>query len=103
MKTVEELYSDYKKVCEEYGVEVNEKIRGVINDKIEYIKTREHDLYFMAKTSVDSTDKKYPNFKGQIKINTIIKKFEKVHVHMLVLWDNMQKIDFALYPLKQGE
>jgi hypothetical protein len=103
MKTVEELYLDYKKICEKYSVEAKEEIKKVISDKIEYIKTRENEFYIMAKKSIDFTDKKYIDFKGKIKINTIIKKFEKVHIHMLVLWDEMQKSDFVLCDLKQGE
>ena len=101
MKTVEELYNDYKKACEEYGVESNESIKRIINDRVEYIKSRKDELYYMAKTSLQLTDKKYPKYAGIFKVNTIIKKFDKVHIHMLVIWDNLLFYDFVIYPLVQ--
>jgi hypothetical protein len=101
MKTVEELYIDYKKVCEEYGVKAEEQIKDIIITKIEGINIRKHELYHLAKNSIEYSDNLYPIYKGTIKVNTILKKFDTVHIHMLVLWDNLQFIDFVIYPLKR--
>lgn len=96
MKTIEELYSDYENICKKYQLDINEEIKAVIKEKVEYIKTREQELYFVAKNSVKSTDIKYPDFIGKIKTDTIIKKFEKIQIRMLIIWDEFHKIDFCI-------
>jgi len=103
MKTVEELYNEYKKVCEEYSVKAEEEIKDLINTRIEYIKTRRHELYSIGKGSLGFNDNLYPKYKGIIKVNTILKKFNDVHIHMLVLWDELQFIDFVIYPIKKDK
>jgi hypothetical protein len=100
MKTVDELYSDYEKTCIEYNIESTEDIKQVIQYKVEQIKLKVNDLYYIARMSVKSTDKKYPKQTGIIKVNTILKKFEKVQIHMLVIWNREMKIDFMIYPIE---
>jgi hypothetical protein len=101
MKTVEELFNDYKKVCEEYSIEVNDKIKDIINAKVEQIELKKQDLFLIARTAVVYTDKIYPDCLGMIKVNAIIKKYDKVHIHLLVIWDKFKKNDYMIYPLKQ--
>jgi methionine synthase II (cobalamin-independent) len=96
MKTIEELYSDCENICKEYGLEINEEIKNIIINKIEYVKNREQELYFVAKNSIKSTDIKYPNFIGKIKTDTIINKFEKVQIRMLIVWEEFGKISFFI-------
>lgn len=96
MITIEELYSNCENICKEYEIDINEEIKSVIKEKVEYIKTREQELFFVAKNSIKSTDIKYPNFIGKVKTDTIIKKFEKVQIRMLIVWDEFHKIDFSI-------
>lgn len=96
MKTIEELYFDYDNICKKYALDVNEEAKAIIKEKVEYIKTREQELYFVAKNSIKSTDIKYPDFIGKIKTDTIIKKFEKIQIRMVIVWDEFHKIDFKI-------
>lgn len=102
-ETTKEIYQEYEKVCNDYGIKPNENIKKQIKEKVEWVIGRNSHFYHVASTSMDSMDQKYPEYKGQVRINTILEKRNEVHFHMLIIWDEHGKRSYVLYPIKQGE